>query len=370
MDYLNITKYKDFETRAITPENPTGEKGKAAMSASDLGPARKGQGSITLPVNKETIIADITGSGIIKHLWMTIRDHTAAGSFVHRYVILKIYWDDEEIPAVNCPLGDFFCNGFGERYDVNSEPIVVAPSGGMNSYFEMPFKKHARVTLTNLFKEDIRSFFFTVNYELHKELQQDLYFHAIWNRERQTRLVQDYVLLPKIEDKGYYVGTFIGLTALERYWWGEGEFKFYVDGDQEFPTVTSTGMEDYFGGAWAFHEFKDNGMVGMKTFNTPYLGFPYHSNIDHSRVCFETGKPNSPHAFGNDGLPQNALYRWHFKDPISFSKEIMVTLQQIGNDDLELFERSDDLSSVAYWYGSKAIGISKDIPTEIQLRPR
>lgn len=370
MNYSKLTKFNNFETRAITPENPTGEKGKAAMAAGPLGPSRKGRGSITLPVNKETTIADIIGPGIIKHFWMTVRDHTTKGSFVQRFILLKIYWDNEKEPAVNCPLGDFFCNGFGERYNIFSEPITVAPSGGMNSYFEMPFRKHAKITLTNLFKEDIRSFFYTVNYEKHHELEQDLYFHASWNRERQTKLTEDYVLLPKIEDRGFYVGTFIGLTALERYWWGEGEFKFYIDGDDKYPTITSTGMEDYFGGAWAFHEFEEDGSVKMKTFTTAYLGFPYHSNVDQSRRQFETGKPNSPHAFGNDGLPQNALYRWHLEDPISFSKDLKVTLQQIGNDDLELFERSDDLSSVVYWYGSKASGIPKNNPTTIQLKPR
>lgn len=369
MNHYSLTRFNGFKTRAITPENITGEKGKAAMSSSKLGMGRKGSASVTLPSQKETTIADIDGSGIIKHMWMTIRDHTTHGSFIPRFVILKIYWDNAKIPAVNCPLGDFFCNGFGERYDVSSLPITVAPSGGFNSYFEMPFHKNARITLTNLFGEDIRSFFYCINYEEHDNLDEDLYFHAFWNRELNTKKTRDYTLLPTINDYGYYVGTFIELTALERYWWGEGEFKFYIDGDKEFPTITSTGMEDYFGGAWAFHDFDDEGNIVMKTFSDNYLGFPFHNNVDRSRFHFDSGKPNSPHAFGNDGLPENALYRWHLVDPISFEKNIKVTLQQIGNDDISLFERSDDLASVSYWYGSNKEGLSQQFSFE-NLRPR
>lgn len=146
----NITQFKKIQSRAITPENPTGEKGKAAMLPSELGPSRKGRGAIPLTSGEETVIADITGTGIIRHMWMTIRDRTEFGSFVLRDLILRIYWDGSDSPAVESPLGDFFCNGFGERCEVNSLPIVVNPTGGFNSYFEMPFQTSAKITIENL----------------------------------------------------------------------------------------------------------------------------------------------------------------------------------------------------------------------------
>ena len=172
---------------------------------------------------------------------MTVPDKTAAGSFVMRDLVLRFYWDDEETPSVECPVGDFFCNGFGERAIVNSMPICVNPTGGMNCYFEMPFRKHAKVTLTSEHPGFIKYIFYTFNYALTDVPDDAMYFHARFNRERSTRRGVDYTVLDGVRGKGYYVGTYMALCALERYWWGEGEMKFFLDGDEEFPTVTSTG---------------------------------------------------------------------------------------------------------------------------------
>ncbi len=367
----DIMQYHKQDTRAITPENPTGEKGKAAMLNSELGESRKGRAAIPLKMGVETTLADINGSGIIQHLWMTVRDTTEFGSFILRDLVLRIYWDNEEKPAVESPLGDFFCNGFGERCDVNSLPIVVNPTGGFNSYFEMPFRKHARITIENQHPKDLTSFFYTVNYALEDNLPENImYFHAQWRRERITTYQKDYKLLDNVQGPGYYIGTYLALTCLERYWWGEGEFKFYFDGDSDFPTVTSTGTEDYFGGAWAFHEYDDYGRPRAKNYCTPFLGYPFQSNRDATRDRFETGKLNAVHAFGDDGLPRHGLYRWHLQDPIVFDKELTVTLQQIGNDDVKLFERQDDVASVAYWYTMSPIGISEPLPNRKERLPR
>ena len=299
------------ESRAITPENITGEKGHAAMSASHLGVGRKGSCCVPLESGETITLADIEGPGIIRHIWMTVPDKTAAGSFVMRDLVLRFYWDDEETPSVECPVGDFFCNGFGERAIVNSMPICVNPTGGMNCYFEMPFRKHAKVTLTSEHPGFIKYIFYTFNYALTDVPDDAMYFHARFNRERSTRRGVDYTVLDGVRGKGYYVGTYMALCALERYWWGEGEMKFFLDGDEEFPTVTSTGAEDYFGGAWAFLD-------------------------------------RPPHA-----LPRHGLYRWHLPDPISFKEDLRVTFQDLGNDDIKLYEREDDISTVAYWYQSE-----------------
>ncbi|GGB52689.1 DUF2961 domain-containing protein [Virgibacillus dakarensis] len=149
---------------------------------------------------------------------------------------------------------------------------------------------------------------------------------------------------------GHYVGTYLALTALERYWWGEGEFKFFIDDDHHYPTICGTGTEDYFGGAWAFHKKQSDGTITSSTYNTPFLGYAFQSTKDHTRDNFPKKDAIPTHGFGNDALPMHGLYRWHIPDPIRFNKNLKVVLQQIGNDDIKLYERSDDVSSVAYWY--------------------
>ena len=165
-----------------------------------------------------------------------------------------LYWDDEESPSVETPLGDFFCCGFGEECIVNSLPVAAVPSRGLNCYFQMPFNKKARITLENQHANEIPAFFYQIDYGLYQDpFPSDIaYFHAQWRREKITQLQKDYVILDQVKGKGHYVGTYMALTTLERYWWGEGEIKFYIDGDEEYPTICGTGTEDYFGGSWSF----------------------------------------------------------------------------------------------------------------------
>ncbi len=342
----------DEENRCITPENMNGEKGKAAMSASYLGASRKGRASICLKQGETVVIADIKEQGEIRHIWMTIAEATPKGSFVLRDVILRMYWDNADTPAVECPIGDFFCNGFGQRCEINSALISVNPTGGFNSYFPMPFKKRAVITITNEHPKDINDFFYTINYVTKKHPKEIAYFHAYWNREEYTKKQKDYTILPRVTGRGHFIGVFFELCALQRYWWGEGEFKFYIDGDSDYPTVTSTGSEDYFGGAWAFHE-KVNGEIFAKTYQRLYTGYPFMSAIDRTREEFATEDAMPLHGFGKDALPMHALYRFHLPDPIRFKHDLKITVQQIGNDDIRLFERSDDIASVAYWYQDK-----------------
>ena len=337
---LPMVKYG--KSRSINMENPTGEKGRGGMAASFLGPSRKGSPCLrSLEPGAVVTLAEMAGPGVIQHIWITVTEKTASDCYVLRDVVLRMYWDDETEPSVETPLGDFFCCGFGRWCAVNSLPVVVNPARALNTYFPMPFRKKAKITIENQHAAVVPGFFYQVDYCLYDELPDDIaYFHAQWRRERLTEKQKDYTILDNVVGRGHYVGTYLALTALERYWWGEGELKIYLDGDKEYPTICGTGTEDYFGGAWSFATQKD-GLTVENTYSTPFLGYPYYSHHD-------TLMHNDYH--NDDTLPQRGFYRWHIMDPILFEHDIRVTIQQIGTCHKGLFERQDDVASVAYWY--------------------
>ncbi len=338
----SLAKLKKGKSRAVNAENPNGEKGKGGMAASPLGPSRKGSPCIKeLTSGSTTTLCDIEGPGEIRHIWITVTDRTECDYHVLRDLVIRMYWDDETEPSVEAPLGDFFCCGFARGCIVNSLPIVVNPNRGMNSFFTMPFNKKAKITIENQHECSIPAFFYQIDYVIFDEPQTDVaYFHAQWRRERLTELGKDYVILDGVKGKGHYVGTYLALTTLERYWWGEGELKIYLDGDDEYPTICGTGTEDYFGGAWSFAS-QQNGKTVENTYCTPFMGYPYYSAHDDT-------VHNDYH--NDDIMPQRGFYRWHIMDPIIFDSDIKVTLQQIGVCHKGLFERQDDVASVAYWY--------------------
>lgn len=344
-DSLNELIYHQGETfRSISGENIRGEKGKAAMAASELGPGRKGHPFYYgLKKGDTAVLAEIEGCGTIQHFFITISDMISPKNpFSLRDLILRMYWDGEKNPSVEVPLGDFFCCGFGRGCFVNSAPIVVVPSWGMHCYFPMPFKTGARITVESEHEEKIGIIAYQVDYTLRDQPfpEEPLYFHAKWHRENPTTLGKDYTILDNVKGRGHYVGTYFALTTLERYWWGEGEVKIYLDGDKEYPSIAGTGSEDYFGGAFSFAHQED-GRTVEQTFCTPYFGYPYYSHHD-------TMIHNNYH--NDDMMPERGMYRFHLQDRISFEEDIKVTIQQIGVYHGGLFERQDDVSSVAYWY--------------------
>lgn len=330
-------------SRAVNAENPTGKKGGGGMAAGPLGKGRKGSPCLKNIAPSETVVlADIAGTGVINHIWITVDEKTSeADCFVLRDLVLRMYWDEEAFPSVETPLGDFFCCGFGKSCDVSSMPIVVAPSKGLNSFFSMPFRNHARITIENQHRNEIPALFYQIDYCEYDRLPETVeYFHAKWNREAVTVKGQDYVILDHVKGRGTYVGTYIALQTLQRYWWGEGEVKFYIDGDKEYPTICGTGMEDYFGGSWSFAK-QGEGRMTEQNYSTLFMGYPYYSSRDDLIQ-------NPYH--NDDCPPMRGLYRFHIPDPIFFEEELKVTVQQIGVCHRGLFERQDDVSSIAYWY--------------------
>lgn len=354
-------------SRSINAENPTGAPGQGARAASPLGPGRKGSAFRPLPAGETLTLAAIDGPGVIRHIWITVPDHTEAGPYVLRDLVLRAHWDGSDIPSVEVPLGDFFCNGFGARCLVTSAPIVVAPTGGMNCYFPMPFRTGARLTLTSEHAADVPSVYFQIDYTVGDRLEDRLgvntgYFHARWHRSNaSTGLGTDHVILDDVSGPGSYVGTYIALTALQRYWWGEGEVKFYVDDDTDHPTLCSTGLEDYAGGAWAFQDALSNHPAPeVITFSAPYIGYPHYATDDATKASpFVTGMP-----------PTHGLYRWHLPDPVYFETRLRVTVQQIGAWDHGLFERQDDIASTAYWYQAAPAESVPELPAAALRQPR
>jgi hypothetical protein len=334
----NLSRLSKAQSRSISAENPTGGKGSGGMATEGTGAeaARKlGRGwkvspCIHLEPNATATLAEITGPGAIQHMWMTIHPSH------WRSLILRIYWDDEANPSVETPLGDFYCNGWAVRCNVNSIPVSVNPAGGMNCYWEMAFRKSARVTVENLSNEKVPHFFYQIDYTLTDVPEDYGYFHAQWRRSNPLPNKEVHTLLDNVQGQGHYVGTYMAWGAHSSGWWGEGEIKFYIDGDQEFPTICGTGTEDYFGGAWAFEDPDRPGHYGA--YSTPFLGMP--------QVIEPSGFYKNQQRFG--------LYRWHIPDPIRFMQDLRVTIQALGwRRERQYLTLQDDIASTSFWYQSE-----------------
>jgi hypothetical protein len=254
---------------------------------------------------------------------------TLSGSW--RFSILRIYWDDQEVPSVECPAGDFFACGWSEYTQISSLAVCVNPGSGFNCYWEMPFQRRCRITMTNLADEKT-VIYYQINYTLTDVGRELGYFHAQFRRANPLPLNQVFTILDGVRGTGHYVGTSLAWGVNNNGWWGEGEIKFYLDGDQEFPTICGTGTEDYIGGSYAF-ENKATGRA--QEFTTPHTGFYQAVQPD--------GKSRSQTRFG--------MYRWHIVDPIRFQENLRVTIQALGwRSDGRYLPLQDDIASVAYWY--------------------
>jgi hypothetical protein len=328
----NLSRLSAAQTRSISPENRTGEKGRGGMAAEgtgalcarDLGRGWKVSPSLRVPPGETLTLADIEGSGAIQSIWMTLTGRW-------RYWVLRIYWDGEEAPSVEVPAGDFFAMGWGRFAQVSSLPVAVNPGSGFNCYWEMPFRKGARLTLENLDDEQ-QTVYYQVNYTLTEVPADAACFHAQFRRSNPLPYKEVHTLLDGVRGQGHYVGTYIAWGVNNCGWWGEGECKFYLDGDGEFPTICGTGTEDYFGGSYDFEHPKG---VAYCEFTTPFLGLP--------QVIRPDGLYDSQQRFG--------MYRWHVMDPIRFQHDLRVTIQALGwRSGGRYLPLQDDIASTAFWY--------------------
>jgi hypothetical protein len=333
----NLSRVSKAKTRSIGPENFTGEKGKAGMStdgaakgaARDLGQGWKVSPFVRVPAKSTFTMADITGPGAIQQIWLT-----PAPLDKTRWNILRFYWDDETEPSIECPLGDFFACGWARYCQINSMPVCVNPGSAFNSYWQMPFRKKAKITIENL-DDNPMTIYYQINYTLTDVPEDAAYFHAQFRRENPLKTKGLYTILDGVQGVGHYVGTYLAWGVHNTGWWGEGEIKFYMDGDTEFPTICGTGTEDYFCGSYDFEVRGPDGKGHYVEFSTPYSGMP--------QVIRPDGLYDSVQRFG--------LYRWHIMDPVRFEQELKVTIQALGwQSGGRYLQLQDDIASVAFWY--------------------
>jgi len=331
----NLFKVSDAKTRSISLENFTGEKGKGGMATLEEGIAKKaardlGQGwkvnpYIHIKAGEEFTLAEIEGSGAIQHIWMT-------PTGVLRFSILKIYWDDETEPSVEVPVGDFFAASKKVK-PINSLAVTINPGSGFNSYWQMPFRKKCKITMENIAEKEM-TLYYQIDYVLTAVPNSAAYFHAQFRRTNPLPYKEVYTIVDRIKGKGQYIGTYMFWQPNNNGWWGEGEIKFFMDGDKEFPTICGTGTEDYFCGSYNFGAWDANKgkPLTYKEYSTAYAGMQYF-------------KP------GQDENARFGLYRWHIVDPVRFDKNLKITIQALGwRSSGRYLPLQDDISSVAFWY--------------------
>ena len=345
----------NIQTRWYTFENVAGEKGKAAMTKS----GRKGAPCAAIPKGSSLTLVDVQGSGTIRRMWATLWDRSPEAM---RGLKIEAFWDGAAAPAVQAPFGDFFCHCLGQMSTFENACFASPEGRSFNCFIPMPFRKSARIVVTNESGKD-NGIYYDVAATLGDVHGDDmLHFHSYWRRENYTRLREDMTILPKVQGRGRFLGCNLGVRLhplMTNFWWGEGEVKVFLDGDQEFPTLCGTGTEDYIGDGY-----------GQRVFCQAFTGNPFVAKADK--------------AWG--------FYRFHIPDPVYFHQDIRVTIQVMGGPSYEqmleslakdpslkfmkagdgtqyytreeleanpkraeVMERIDDYCAVAYWYMDKPV---------------
>jgi hypothetical protein len=372
-DMSTLSRLSDARTRSISSENRTGakaaggrmpvpvdERGAATGPARELGIGWKVMPCEPIPAGRTLELADIEGPGCIQQIWMT-----PAGTY--RDLILRFFWDDQEQPSVECPIGDFFASAF-TSYElfapINSLAVCVNPGNAFNAYWPMPFRKRCRIQVENIGDEDGR-LFYQINHALNEVEDDAAYFHAQFRRVNPLPYKKVYTILDGVEGRGHYAGTYMAWGFNNCGWWGEGEIKFYMDGDIPkgrtvddavaehggdcFPTICGTGTEDYFCGSYSFHNKVTD---QYQEYTTAYAGVP--------------------HIVRPDGMYQSqtrfSMYRWHITDPIRFQKDLAVTMQALGwRSGGRYLPLQDDIASTAFWYQTLPTAPFPALPSRDEL---
>jgi len=345
----DLARRSSAVSRSISPENFTGEKGKGGMAidGTGLGPSGSlGQGwkispSVVVEPGETFEMANVEGPGSIRQIWMT-----PTGNW--RFSILRIYWDDQETPSVECPVGDFFAMGWGSFAPLSSLAVCVNPGSAFNCYWDMPFARRARMTMTNIADESMR-LYYQINYELGDLPDDSAHFHAQFRRVNPLPYQDVYTLLDGVTGVGHYAGTYMAWGVNSSGWWGEGEIKFFLDGDGDWPTICGTGTEDYFCGSY---NFENKETAQYQEYCTPYAGL--------HQVLRPDGVYRSQQRFG--------MYRWHITDPVRFARDVRVTIQALGwRANHTYLPLQDDIASVAYWYQTLPTAPFPDLPERDKL---
>ncbi len=365
----------DAQSRSISPENLTGEKGmggrtpleqgSAKAAAVNLGLGWKVNPYINIAAGETFTLGEAQGSGVINHIWMTL-----GGVPEYRSAILRFYWDDEATPSVEVPVGDFFASGWGKGKEpvIDSATVAVNTGSGFNSFWQMPFRKKFRVTMENRSKAQL-TVYYQIDYALTDVPANAAYFHAQFRMADRLKAKEVYTLLDGVQGHGHYVGTYLGHGAFTPGWWGEGEIKFYIDGDTDFPTINGTGEEDYFLGSYGYAKRENGGAPRETSYSSAYAGFYVTEPVDWTTQYFKEGHER-----------RYGQYRWHVMDPVRFTRDLRVTIQSlgwegatpakiIGDRTYKLLE--DYLASVAYWYQAEPHAAFPALPSDaaMQLKP-
>ena len=341
---------RDYTSHRVSSADPTGG------NADGLGRNR-------IQPGETRTIADLKGPGLISHMWFTIastdRSHL-------KNIVLRIFWDDEAVPSVETPIGDFFGLGLGRYFLYESGPLSVGSQKALNSYFPMPFRRAARIAVTNEGAVEIGSFYYNIDYEAHRSLPPEMgYFHAQyrqatpnkgwtsdWTRNGDPKVNArpnltgegNYVILDA-EGRGHFVGVTHSILQNQSEWWGEGDDMFFIDGATT-PQINGTGAEDYYLGAWCY------GGCGLNPFGNPRPTFAYQ-------------RYGNPVNGGDDRGASWMVYRFHTDSPVAFQKSLRVTIES-GHAN----HRSDNYYTVAYWYQAEPHKAFPPLPAAADRIPR